>query len=293
MTLDEAYAALRAKNYEEAIRGFEQAAKLDPGRASIRKDLAYTLLKIGETEAARDQFAEAMTLDPADDQVALEYAFLCYETKQQVTARRVFDRLRKSGNATASEAFENVDRPLREGIARWKQALELSPDNFSAHEELAKLAEQRDELDLAAEQYQAAWKLRPARRDLLVDLGRVWQEQGRTTPSKIEDAHAALLAASRGAEPRVAEQARELLPSRYPYVYEFENALALDPSNDALRRELAYLHLEMGNKSAAEQQLQSLPPAPQPVPPPQENKPPQDTSKTTNCSANKAWTRDT
>src|SRR5205085_2365908 len=120
------------------------------------------------------------------------------------------------------------------------------------------------------QQYQAAWKLRPARRDLLVDLGRVWQQQDRA-----EDAHAALLAASRGAEPRIAEQARELLPPRYPYVYEFENALALDPSNDALRRELAYLHLEMGNKSAAEQQLQSLPPAPQPVPPPPENKAPQ------------------
>jgi Tfp pilus assembly protein PilF len=167
--LDRAYTALRAKNYDEAIRGFEQAEALDPGRASIRKDLAYTLLKIGRTEAARDQFAEAMTLDPADDQVALEYGFLCYETKQPIIARRVFDRLRKSGNLTAIDAFENVDRPLREGIARWKQALEASPDNFSAREELARLAEQRDQLDLAAEQYQAAWRLRPARRDLLVD----------------------------------------------------------------------------------------------------------------------------
>ena len=64
------------------------------------------------------------------------------------------------------------------------------------------------------------------------------------------------------AEPRIAEQARELLPSRYPYVYEFEKALALDPTNDALRRELAYLHLAMGNKSAAEQQLQLLPDRP-------------------------------
>lgn len=292
--LDRAYTALRTKNYEEAIQGFEQAAKLDPAKASIRKDLAYTLLKIGETEAARDQFAEAMTLDPADDQVALEYAFLCYETRQQVAARRVFDRLRKSGNATAAQAFENVDRPLREGIARWKQALELSADNFSAHEELARLAEQRDELDLAAEQYQSAWKLRPARRDLLVDLGRVWMEQGRTTPSKIEDAHAALLAASRGAEPRVAEQARDLLPPRYPYVYEFENALALDPSNEALRRELAYLHLEMGNKSAAEQQLQSVPAQPQPAPPPSlpDIKPPQDNKLLGEQSLEKGYLND-
>ena len=62
---------------------------------------------------------------------------------------------------------------------------------------------------------------------------------------------AALLAASRGAEPMVAEQARELLPARYPLVYEFQKALELDPSNVELRRELAYLHLEMKNGAAA------------------------------------------
>jgi Tfp pilus assembly protein PilF len=266
--LDQAYAALRAKNYDDAIRDFEQAAALSPARSSIRKDLAYALLKIGESERARDQFAEAMRLDPSDDQISLEYAFLCYETKQPVMARRVFDRLRQSGNPMAAESFENIDRPLREGIARWKQALDLSPDNFSAHEELANLAEQRDELDLAAAQYQAAWKLRPARRDLLLDLGRIWKMQGRA-----EESLAALIAVSRGPEPRVAEQARELLPARYPYVYEFEQALTLDPTNDSLRRELAYLHLEMGNKTAAEQQFQLLPDASQsatlPLPAPQ------------------------
>jgi Tfp pilus assembly protein PilF len=287
--LERAYAALRTKNYDEAIRGFEQAATLAPGRSSIRKDLGYTLLKIGETQAARDQFAEAMRLDPADDQVALEYAFLCYETRQPVAARRVFDRLRKSGNPAATDAFENVDRPLRKGIARWTQAIQQDPDNFSAREELARLAEQRDQLDLAAGQYLAAWNLRPARRDLLVDLGRVWKEQGRA-----EDAHAALLAASRGAEPRVAEQARELLPTRYPYVYEFEQALALDPSNDGLRRELAYLHLEMGDKSAAEKQLRLLPdrPGSSPADVLPDNRPPQDNKLLGEQSLEKGYLND-
>lgn len=251
--LDQAYEALRARNYDQAVASFERAIALAPDRASIRKDLAYTLLKTGENEAARDQFAEAMRLDPSDTHVALEYAFLCYETKQPVTARRIFDRLRKSGDPAAAEAFENIDRPLREGIARWRQALALSPDNFSAHEELAHLAEQRDELDLAAEHYQKAWKLRPDRRELLLDLGRVWKEQNRH-----EEAQAALLAASRGAEPRIAEQARELLPSRYPYVYEFEKALELDPSNVELRRELAYLHLQMNRRPEAEKQFQGV-----------------------------------
>ncbi len=251
--LEKAYAALKAKDYDHAIAAFEEAVKIAPDRPAMRKDLAYTLLKIGENEAARDQFAEAMRLDPRDDHVALEYAFLCYETKQQAVARRVFDRIRKTGNQTATAAFENIDRPLREGIARWTRALELSPDNFSAHEELARLAEQRDELPLAAEHYRKAWALRPDRRGLLVDLGRVF-----TQMSRGEEAHAALLAASRGAEPRVAEEARELLPKRYPYVYEFQRALVLDPSNVELRRELAYLHLEMKNRAEAEKEFRAL-----------------------------------
>jgi Tfp pilus assembly protein PilF len=248
--LQKAYDALRAKDYDRAVDAFQQAIKISPDRPAMRKDLAYTLLKIGENEAARDQFAEAMRLDPRDDHVAFEYAFLCYETKQQAIARRIFDRIRKMGNTTAADAFENIDRPLREGIARWTDALKMSPDNFSAHEELARLAEQRDELSLAADHYRKAWTLRPDRRSLLLDLGRVFHEMSRN-----EEAQAALLAASRGAEPRVAEQARELLPKRYPYVYEFHRALALDPRNLELRRELAYLHIEMKNRADAEKEF--------------------------------------
>ena len=251
--LQRAFDALRDKKYDQAVASFRQAIELSPNRASIRKDLAYTLLKIGENEAARDQFAEAMLLDPADQHVALEYAFLCYETKQQAEARQIFDRIRKTGDATAEQAFQNIDQPLAAGIARWQKALEISPDNFSAHQELASLAEQRDELELAAEHYEKARKLKPEERSLMLDLGRVWQRLGRN-----EEAGFMLLAASRGGQPRVAEKARELLPARYPYVYEFEKALELDPKNFELRRELAYLLLQMGKKEEAEQQFQIL-----------------------------------
>jgi Flp pilus assembly protein TadD len=251
--LQHGYDALRDKKYDQAVAAFQQAIALAPNRASIRKDLAYSLLKIGENEAARDQFAEAMQLDPGDQHVALEYAFLCYETRQQSVARRIFDRIRKTGDATAEQAFQNIDQPLAQGIARWLKALETSPENFSAHQELATLAEQRDEFELAAEHYEKAWKLKPEERSLMLDLGRVWKLVGRD-----EEAGFVLLAASRGAQPRVAEKARELLPSRYPYVYEFEKALVIDPKNFELRRELSYLLLQMGQKEDAERQFQIL-----------------------------------
>jgi Tfp pilus assembly protein PilF len=251
--LTRAYEALRAHDYEAAIACFINGIGAAPQRASIRKDLAYTYLKIGENTQARDQFREAMEIDPADAQVAKEYAFLCYETKERQQARRIFDRIRKSGDAVAEQAFRNIDAPLAAGIERWKKAIAAGADNFSAHFELATLAEERDELELAAEQYEKAWRLLPERRSVLVDLGRVWKALDRT-----DDANAALLAASRGGEPRASETARELLPERYPYISEFRRALTLDPGNAELQRELAYLLLKMGFEKEAVEEFRLL-----------------------------------
>ena len=251
--LARAYDALRAHDYDGAIAGFREGIEAAPERADIRKNLAYAYLKIGDNILARDQFHEAMRLDPADSQVAMEYAFLCYETKEQAEARRIFDRIRRTGNATAEQAFQNIDRPLAEGIERWKRAIEMGGDNFSAHFELAMLAEQRDEPSLAAEHFEKAWRLSPGRRSVLVDLGRALKAVGQEAR-----ANAALLAASRGGEPRAAEMARELLPRRYPYVPEFRDALELDPSNVELRRELGFLLLEMDRGREAETEFRKL-----------------------------------
>src|SRR5579871_6878093 len=214
---DLAYQALRDKNYSKAVDGFERAlAAVPPPPADrlpgIHKDLAYTLLKIGENERARDHFAEAVRLDPSDDHAALEYAFLCFETKQPAMARRVFARLKDAARApadraTAQQAFQNIDVPLASGIARWQQALALDASNFSAHEELAGLAMQRDDFPLAVEHYQAALRLKPDRTDLLLELGRALKQMGREA-----DAIAAWRKAAVSADARVEETARDLLP---------------------------------------------------------------------------------
>jgi len=261
--LDRAYKALAEKQYPQAVELFAEAVEAAPERVSIRKDLAYTYLRTGETEAARDQFEQVMRIDPLDQQAALEYAFLCHETGKTDIARRVFDQIRRDENspyrATAEAAFQNIDRPLAEGLARWLQALELQPDDYNAHREVAILAERRGELALAAEHYLKAWRLRPEWRSMLVAYGRI--EQARGEP---ERAMAALLAASRGPEPRAAEAARKLLPDRYPYVYEFRQAIELDPDNIALREELVYLLEAMGRREEAARELAAIPQAQRP-----------------------------
>lgn len=251
------YVFLKAKDYNHAVLAFEASLQAKPDNVALRKDYAYTLLKVGDSEAARDQFAEIEKTTPADWQAALEYGFLCNETRLSAIARRVFDRLRSEAPSpfrdTAEKAFQTIDQPLEEGIARWRRAVELGPNNFSSHEELAQLAEQRGELPLAEQHYLYAWRLRNDRRAYLLDLGRV-----RTAMGKPDAAFPSLLAASRGAEPRVADTARALLPPRYPFVSEFESALALDPGNLKLRRELAFLFLAMSQPENAEPHLKLI-----------------------------------
>ncbi|MDE3198604.1 MAG: tetratricopeptide repeat protein [Acidobacteriota bacterium] len=266
--LSKAFESLRAHDYDIAIAYFQRAAALSPQRTDIRKNLAYTLLKTGGSDAAREQFGEAMRLDPSDLHVALEYAFLCYEAREdaparKAEARRIFAHVRdvatdETIRATASQAFANIDTPLRDTIERWQRVLAKSKPAFSALYELAQAAEARDQLDIAAASYRAAFQLLPARKSVLLELARA--EKSRDNEA---GAMAAWLAASRGPEPRSAELARERMPARYPYVYEFRDALKLDPGSHSLHRELAYLLLSMSEKNPsvreeAEHEFQSL-----------------------------------
>ncbi|MBL0155892.1 MAG: tetratricopeptide repeat protein [Bryobacterales bacterium] len=251
-TADPAYLALREGRLDDAVALFQLAVWQQPEHVHLRMDLAYTLLRTGERERARDEFEAALRRQPGDAAAELEYAFLCYETRRPAEARRVFQKLSASAEplvrTTAAAAFEQVDRPLREGIERWRRALALAPAQWSGHEELAHLAEQREEFELAAEQYELAWKLRPAKTELLLALERVWSALDRP-----QEARAALVAAWRTGPPRVAERARERLNGAIPS--ETEMALAT-PAVAAGAKEEAVVHAkEMGLKSLEQSYL--------------------------------------
>jgi tetratricopeptide (TPR) repeat protein len=257
-----AYAALQKRDYDSAIELFRKGLAAQPLNTGAHKDLAYTYLKTGENAEARDEFAAALKLNPNDETSALEFAFLAFETKEPIQARRMFDKLRKSGSdatkKTAEKAFQNIDQPLADGITRWQEAIANSPKPndltmFSAHWELAQTAELRDELKLAAKEYEICRQLKPQSSQFLLHLARVWQQIDRG-----EEAQAALLAASRSSDSRTAEQALEIFGTRYPYAYEFLNALKLDPRNFILRRELAYLYLAMNDKTKAIEQFELI-----------------------------------
>jgi Flp pilus assembly protein TadD len=257
--LSEAYRALAGKDYDAAAELFRRALPLAPQRADIRKDLGYVYLKTGDTEAAREVFEQASTLDAADERIALELAFLCHETQREARALQLFRRLQTSKDPqvrdTARTAFENVDGELSQAIERWSQAAETDPYNRSVQLELAGLLEKRGEPAKAADRYLAAWLIPSDERpfEILLHLAGAREAAGQT-----EEALGAWLLASRSADVRIAETARDHLPGRFPYAAEFRRALDLDPLNSRLRRDLAYLLLQVNLRDEALREFEQI-----------------------------------
>src|SRR3954451_10093975 len=213
--LTEAYKALGDNDSTRAVPLFRKGLALQPGNAGAHKDLAYALLKTGENGEARDEFEAALKLNPKDETAALEYGFLAYETKKPVEARRTFDRLRHSAKpttrATARQAFQNIDRPLADGIARWQDAIRKAPNPndlsfYSAHWELAQLAELREEYALDARQYAVCRKLKPQLGELLLLEPGILPKL-----SRVEEANPELRLASPRRDSRPGELALEQL----------------------------------------------------------------------------------
>jgi len=238
---DRAYAALAQGDLSTAIATFQQAVEATPDNASLRKDYAYTLLKTGDTSAARDQFGEALRLDPADTYAALEYAFLCHETGKQGEAWRIFRNLRSATNPehqqTARRTFDNLDAELTAQIQRLNSALARNPADDGSHLEVAKLHMIRNDFPKAAAHFEQAYRIKPQYPEWLLLLAEAAKQGG-----DVEKSKAAILLASRSPSAFVAEQAKPLLPDRYPYLYEFESALALCPASESQSRKLSIYH---------------------------------------------------
>lgn len=249
--LEKAYELLRAGALEGARGEFEAGLEGEPGNMGARLDYGYLLLRMGETERGREEMERVMKAKPEDERLAMEYAYLAYETGRRAEAFTLFLRLSVQGRdeglkREAGERLARIDGELQAGIARWREAVRRTPESYSVHEELGRLLEERNAWVEAGEEYREAYRLKPDKKRLLLDIARVEEEALRP-----DYGHAALIAASRGGPAMVAEEAREKMPGRYPYVYEFEMAIRMDPLNVELRRELGFLLLKMGREKEA------------------------------------------
>ena len=156
---------------------------LSPERPDIRTNLAYALLKTGENEAPAKSSAKRRASIPRISTSRWNTRFSvsrlgrrpCAQSRSAAYLRaRARHRRATPLPGHRRAGILKIDEPLRQGIARWQQvARNLAAPTFSAHYELAQLAEERDELDLAATQYRGRVSDAPERKSVLLELARV------------------------------------------------------------------------------------------------------------------------
>lgn len=211
--LDDAYRATRESRLEQAADLFQQGLLAQPDHQLARKDYAYLLLRLGESIAARDQFQLISENDPSDFHSRLEFAFLCFETGKRSLAYAIFNQIRKTNSGTTAETaervFQQIDENLQKSIAQWHDAIQKQPQSDSAHEELARRAEDRNDFTLAEKHFAEAYRLKPVREEFLLDLGRIRQQLNQQ-----QESFTTYVAASLSSDIRIAEQAREKIAGK-------------------------------------------------------------------------------
>ncbi len=242
--LDRAYQALRAKDLDAAEAEFRRAAQVSPQRPDIHKELAYLYVRMGETEKAVAERETIRKLAPQDGENLMALGYLYFETRLEHMGVEMFELASRHPDRevreSAAEALAGVRRQYEPQIRRWKRLVEADPKNESARWELAQLYFKVRELREAIEQVLAFRRLRPDDLASLNELGRLYRLVGDE-----QTARAYFVLAWRSRDPRVREFGREGLGPGYPSVADFRRALELDPRNNSLRRDLAYLYLNL------------------------------------------------
>jgi tetratricopeptide (TPR) repeat protein len=248
--LERAYRELKASNLDEAAAAFEQALKLAPDRIQAHKDLAFTYIKMGETAKVVGEFEVIERLDPRDFRNLLSLGFLYFETRREDRALEMFERAAQSPDPevrqTAGERLAAIRRDYQAQIHRWEQAVQLNPGNVSTRLELGGLYRKNREYRRAIEQYQAARRLMPRDSQTLLELARLYEQVDERA-----SARAFYLLAWRSPDPRASELGRAGLGSGYPAPGDFLHALEFDPGNGTVRRDLAYLYLNLRQPALA------------------------------------------
>jgi TolB-like protein/Tfp pilus assembly protein PilF len=225
------YACL--KDYDTAVRSFEQARRLLPNSSRIPQVLAYVARRRGQWDRSDSYFNEAEWLDPRNLKVMTEHAAL-YESRRQFPKA-----LRKS-----------------------EQILNIAPDDLNTLTSQARIAQAQGDLSRASS---LLARLRPSASDTSVMFAEVYQSILERRSMKITSLLRETLATH---DPTVANFAGELrfwlgwaerMAGDHSAAEqnwrqgraELELLLKNQPENDILIGDLALINMALGNKAEA------------------------------------------
>jgi superkiller protein 3 len=150
----------------ESLEVLRQAAKLEPGRAGVHREIGLILLEQREFKAAATEFQTAWQLQPGDWDSRYNQAMSLANAGDRESAMAILQALTKSRPNWALAWFgighvQAERNHTAEAEKAFREALRVDPKLYRAQFELARLLDRKGETQTAIAAYRAALKLKP------------------------------------------------------------------------------------------------------------------------------------
>jgi len=162
--------------FEEALSAFHQCLKLDPKNVKAEDNLGLTHQALGHSDEALAAFRSA---------IAWQSQLLKKNSGPFINLGTLFLE----------------QNQLEEAVPYLSEAVEISPDEPRAHEQLSKAYSRKNDLEKAQSELEKAVSLSPDTAALHFMLGQIYRKRGMNEKAKVELERGAALKAS-GAQPR-------------------------------------------------------------------------------------------
>ncbi|NOY79324.1 MAG: tetratricopeptide repeat protein [Calditrichaeota bacterium] len=136
---------LKAKKYDDAIKSFETAIRIDSTRAESYQNMAFAYIKKNNIKKAEELYKKVLELKKDDPKIYFTLGSVYYNEKQYDQAIKMFEK-----------------------------AIELDPNNKDAFSYLALAYDMTGNSQKAFDMYKKAIKNNPNDTDLLFNLGRLY-----------------------------------------------------------------------------------------------------------------------
>ena len=131
--------AMKAQNYDEAIKQFQLAAQKDSTQAAVFGNLGLALLRTKKYNDAADALRKSLALNPADAGVHASLSLALGEAGKTDEAQQEAQEVAKLDPSLAGQGYYNVgaillDRgKMKEAVELFKKAIEIDPKNALAY----------------------------------------------------------------------------------------------------------------------------------------------------------------
>jgi Flp pilus assembly protein TadD len=126
-------AALKAQNYDEAVKQFQLASEKDPSQAVIFGNLGLALLRVKKYDDAATALRKAIMLNPAEPGFHASLSLALGETGKIEEAKQEAQEVAKIDPSQAGQSYYNLGAILtdrgksKEAVELFKKAIEVDP----------------------------------------------------------------------------------------------------------------------------------------------------------------------